>query len=192
MCRTWRHASRRAATFFRARVKPSTRCPSSDSSVPAACIDISQQCTADPDYQAKVEDFEGWELVQGGSLEDRIVLIRTGFSRFWPDRKTYLGTEEQGKEAVAKLHFPGLDPAAADWLVSKRHVRLVGIDTASIDHGQTADYPTHRRLFHDNVPAIENLVNLAQLPSDDFSIVALPMKIAGGSGDALPRRRARQ
>ena len=149
---------------------------------PAVCIDISQQCTADPDYQATVEDFEGWELVQGSSLEDRIVLIRTGFSRFWPDRETYLGTAEQGKAAVAKLHFPGLDPSAADWLVSKRHIRMVGIDTASIDHGQTRDFPTHRRLFQDNVPALENLANLAQLPSEEFSIVALPMKIAGGSG----------
>jgi kynurenine formamidase len=149
---------------------------------PAACIDISTQCSADPDYQATVEDFEGWELLQGISLEDRIVLIRTGFSRFWPDHQTYLGTTEQGKEAVAKLHFPGLDPSAADWLVSKRHVRMVGIDTASIDHGQTSDFPTHRRLFQDNVPALENLANLAQLPSEDFSIVALPMKIAGGSG----------
>jgi kynurenine formamidase len=149
---------------------------------PAVCIDISPQCATDPDYQATVEDFEGWELVQGSSLEDRIVLIRTGFSRFWPDRKTYLGTEEQGKEAVAKLHFPGLDPSAADWLVSKRHIRMVGIDTASIDHGQTQDYPTHRRLFQDNVPALENLANLAQLPTEDFAITALPMKIVGGSG----------
>jgi kynurenine formamidase len=149
---------------------------------PGACIDISTQCAADPDYQATVEDFEGWELVQGSSLEDRIVLIHTGFSRFWPDRKTYMGTAEQGADALTKLHFPGLNPAAADWLVSKRHIRMVGIDTASIDHGQSQDFPTHRRLFQDNVPALENLANLAQLPAEDFSITALPMKIAGGSG----------
>ena len=66
---------------------------------PAACVDITQQCVADPDYQATVDDFEGWELVQGSSLDDRIVLIRTGFCRFWPDRETYLGTTEQGKAA---------------------------------------------------------------------------------------------
>ena len=60
---------------------------------------------------------------------------------------------------MAKLHFPGLDPAAADWLVARRKIRMVGIDTASIDHGQTQDYPTHQRLFRDNVPALENVAH---------------------------------
>ena len=83
---------------------------------------------------------------------------------------------------MAKLHFPGLDPVAADWLVAKRHVRMVGIDTASIDHGQTRDYPTHVRLFRDNVPALENVANLDKLPPYGFTLAALPMKIAGGSG----------
>jgi kynurenine formamidase len=149
---------------------------------PAVCVDVSQKCAADPDYQVTVEDFQGWELFSGESLDDKIVLMRTGFGSRWPDREKYLGTAEEGKAAVAKLHFPGLDPTAADWLVTKRHVRMVGIDTASIDHGQTTDYPTHQRLFRDGVPALENLANLEQLPASGFTIAALPMKIAGGSG----------
>jgi kynurenine formamidase len=93
-----------------------------------------------------------------------------------------LGTTEQGKGAVAKLHFPGLDPAAADWLITRRKVRMVGIDTASIDHGQTQEYSTHQRLFRDGVPALENVAELDKLPADKFRVVALPMKIKGGSG----------
>lgn len=149
---------------------------------PAACVDVTQKCLADPDYQVAVEDFRAWETAQDTSLEDRIVLIRTGFGRYWPDRKKYLGTAEQGRAAVAKLHFPGLHPSAADWLITKRRVRLVGIDTASIDHGQTSEYPTHIRLFRDGVPALENVANLDRLPTAGFQIVALPIKIAGGSG----------
>ena len=149
---------------------------------PAACVDVAEKCSVDPDYQVTVEDFEGWELFSGESLEDKIVLIHTGFGSRWPDREKYLGTAETGRAAVAQLHFPGLDPAAADWLVAKRHIRMVGIDTASIDHGQTRDFPTHQRLFRDNVPALENVANLDKLPSYGFSLVALPMKIAGGSG----------
>src|SRR6187431_1360915 len=95
---------------------------------PGACVDVSQKCSADRDYQVAVDDFEKWEADNKASLEDRIVLIRTGFARHWPDRAKYLGTAEQGKAAVAKLHFPGLDPAAADWLITRRHIRLVGID----------------------------------------------------------------
>jgi kynurenine formamidase len=149
---------------------------------PAACVDVSAKCLADPDYQVTVEDFRAWEKAHGKSLDDKIVLICTGFGRYWPDRKKYLGTDEQGRAAVAQLHFPGLDPAAADWLITRRRVRMVGIDTASIDHGQTSTYPTHVRLFRDNVPALENVAHLDKLPADGFTLAALPMKIAGGSG----------
>jgi kynurenine formamidase len=149
---------------------------------PGVCVDVSKQCAVDRDYQVRVEDLVAWEKANNSSLEDRIVLIRTGFAHHWPDRAKYLGTAERGKGALAKLHFPGLDPAAADWLITRRRVRMVGIDTASIDHGQTADYPTHQRLFRDNVPALENVASLDDLPADGFTIVALPMKIGGGSG----------
>jgi kynurenine formamidase len=149
---------------------------------PAACVDVSKKCQADRDYQISVEDFQAWESANKATLTDHIVLIRTGFARFWPDRAKYLGTAEQGKAAVAKLRFPGLDPAAADWLITRRRIRMVGIDTASIDHGQTSNYPTHVRLFRDNVPALENVADMHQLPADGFTLVALPMKIGGGSG----------
>jgi kynurenine formamidase len=149
---------------------------------PGACVDVARKCAVDRDYQVAVEDFEAWEKATGESLEGRIVLIRTGFGRHWPDHARYLGTAEQGEAALAKLHFPGLDPAAADWLVSRRRIRMVGIDTASIDHGQTTNYPTHQRLFRDNVPALENVAKMDALPPTGYTLIALPMKIGGGSG----------
>jgi kynurenine formamidase len=149
---------------------------------PGACVDVSAKCAKDRDYQVTVEDFEAWEATNDASLKDRIVFIRTGFGRDWPDREKYLGTRETGRGAVAKLRFPGLDPAAADWLITRRHVRMVGIDTASIDHGQTRTFPTHVRLFRDNVPALENVAQMDKLPAAGFKVVALPMKISGGSG----------
>jgi kynurenine formamidase len=136
----------------------------------------------DRDYLVSVEDLQGWEDEQSATLEEKIVLLRTGFSRYWPDREKYLGTAETGREAVAKLHFPGLDPAAADWLIIRRRVRAVGIDTASIDHGPSQDFPSHVRLFRDNVPALENVAHLNVLPSHGFTLIALPMKIASGTG----------
>jgi kynurenine formamidase len=149
---------------------------------PGACVDVSNKCAVDRDYQATVEDFEAWESANKKSLEERIVLIRTGFGKHWPNREKYLGTSETGRAAVAKLHFPGLDPTAADWLITRRRIRMVGIDTASIDHGQTRNFPTHVRLFRDNVPALENVAHMNKLPALGFTVVALPMKIGGGSG----------
>jgi kynurenine formamidase len=149
---------------------------------PGACVDVSKKCSADRDYQVSVEDFKAWEDVNRTTLNDRTIVIRTGFARHWPDHEKYLGTKETGRMAVAKLHFPGLDPTAADWLITRRHIRMIGIDTASIDHGQTRTYPTHVRLFRDNVPALENVANTDRLPANNFRVVAMPMKIGGGSG----------
>src|SRR5690606_17622443 len=114
------------------------------------------------------EDFLDWEKWHDESLEDKIVLLRTGFGKYWPDRGKYLGTTATGREGVAQLRFPGLDPIAADWLVSRRKIRAVGLDTASIDYGQTQDYGSHVRLCRDNVPALENVANLDRLPEMGF------------------------
>ena len=96
-----------------------------------------------------------------------------------------MGTDERGPEAVAKLHFPGLDPAAAEWLVANRSISSIGLDTPSIDFGQSALFESHRILFAAEIPAFENLANLDRLPADGFVVIALPMKISGGSGGPL-------
>lgn len=152
---------------------------------PAVVVDVSEQAAADRDYQVTVQDFENWET-KNGQLPDRIiVLIRTGFGKFWPDREKYMGTAERGAEAVAKLHFPGLHPDAAQWLVDNRTISSIGLDTPSIDYGQSTGFESHRILFEQNIPAFENLANLDFLPNTGFDVVALPMKITGGSGGPL-------
>jgi kynurenine formamidase len=152
---------------------------------PAILVDVSDRCAKDPDHRVLVSDFEAWEKQHGRIPSASIVLIRTGFGRFWPDRKAYLGTDERGAPAVAKLHFPGLHPDAARWLIAERQIHAVGLDTASIDHGPSKQFETHRALFEANVPAFENLAGLDELPATGFSVVALPIKIRGGSGGPL-------
>ncbi len=152
---------------------------------PAAVVDVSDACGQDPDYLVTIADFQAWEASHESRLDDRIVLVRTGWAQFWPDRGRYLGTAETGKEAVAKLHFPGVDPEAASWLIENRGIRAIGIDTASIDRGQSQNFATHVVLCSHNTPALENLAEMAELPETGFTIVALPMKIAGGSGGPL-------
>jgi kynurenine formamidase len=152
---------------------------------PAILVDVTTRCAANRDYRVAISDFEAWEKQHGRIPDTSIVLIRTGFGRFWPDRKSYLGTEERGDAAVAKLRFPGLAPDAARWLIGERHIHAVGLDTASIDYGQSQKFETHRALFEANVPAFENLARLDELPASGFTIVALPIKIRGGSGGPL-------
>jgi kynurenine formamidase len=151
----------------------------------AVVIDVVYSSDGNADYQVTTEDFLRAEREQGEIPAGAIVLIRTGFSRRWPDAATYLGTAERGDAAVRNLHFPGLHPDAARWLVANRPIKAIGIDTASIDYGQSTLFEAHRVLFERNVPAFENLTALERLPARGARIVALPMKIGGGSGAPL-------
>src|ERR1044072_1883288 len=151
----------------------------------AIVIDVTKQCAGNPDYLVSVADFEDWEKRNGKIEAGTIVLLRTGYGKYYPDRKKYLGTDERGAAAVAKLHFPGLDPAAARWLTQNRSIKAIGLDTASIDRGQSSLFESHRILFEKNIPAFENVANLDQLPVKGFAVIALPMKIKGGSGGPL-------
>jgi kynurenine formamidase len=129
-----------------------------------------------------IEDFENWEIENGKIPRNSIVILKTGFGEYWPDRKKYMGTDERGLEAVAKLHFPGLHPDAAKWLVENRNISSVGIESPSIDYGQSQLFETHIYLTKNEVPILENVANLENMPLKGFSIIALPMKIKGGSG----------
>jgi kynurenine formamidase len=151
----------------------------------AIVVDVSEKSLENRDYQVSVEDFQEWESEQGAIPDSAIVLLRTGYGRYWPDRVQYMGTDETGEAAVAKLHFPGLHPDAARWLTENRHIKSIGLDTPSIDYGQSTLFESHRILFENNIPAFENVANLDRLPATGSWVIALPMKIAGGSGGPL-------
>ena len=121
-----------------------------------------------------------------GKIKDRtIILLRTGYGKYYPNKIEYLGTELKGAEGVSNLHFPGLDPKAADWLVKERNIKAVGLDTPSIDYGQSTEFMSHRILCEKEIPIFENVANLDKLPEDNIFVIALPMKIKGGSGGPL-------
>lgn len=151
----------------------------------AIVIDVSDKALGDRDYLVTIEDFKAWESENGTLPEKPIVLLRTGYGKFWPDREAYLGTSLTGPEAVPNLHFPGLSPEAALWLTKERNIKAIGLDTPSIDNGQSSTFESHRILFDHNIPAFENLANLSQLPIQGAWIIALPMSISGGSGAPL-------
>lgn len=150
----------------------------------AVVVDVQSGADSSADYRVDLKALDEWERNHGAIPAGAIVLFRTGWSRRWTDRARYLGTTRTGAAAVAELHFPGIESAAAGRLV-ERGVGAVGIDTPSIDYGRTSTYPTHQVLFAANIPAFENVANLDQVPVKGGFVVALPMKIRGGSGGPL-------
>jgi kynurenine formamidase len=174
-----------APRHFSAGAKTTDQIPLEQLMGSAILVDVSRQCEANRDYLISTSDFDAWEKQHGQIPAGSIVLLRTGFAKYWPDRVKYMGTDERGPAAVAKLHFPGLSPDAARWLTGSRSIKAIGLDTPSIDYGQSTTFESHQILFAKNVPAFENLGDLSGLPEEGFVVIAMPMKIAGGSGGPL-------
>ena len=151
----------------------------------AVVIDVSQKALTNRDYQISIEDIESWETENGRIPDKTIVLFRTGYGQFYPNRGKYFGTSKTGLEAIPELHFPGISPETTQWLVEQRNIKALGLDTPSLDYGQSKEFKTHRLLLGSNKPGFENLANLNKLPLKAIYIVALPMKIAKGSGAPL-------
>lgn len=151
----------------------------------AVVIDVSENALKNRDYLISVQDIERWENKNSKIPDSIIVLFRTGYGQYYPDPEKYFGTNVKGADAIPLLHFPGLDPAAAEWLTSQRKIKAVGLDTPSIDYGQSKDFKSHQVLLGKNTPVFENLANLGELPPKGAYIVALPMKIEHGSGGPL-------
>jgi kynurenine formamidase len=151
----------------------------------AVVIDITNKVKSNKDYLISIQDVEAWETKYGKIPDGSIVLFKTGFGKYYSDAAAYLGTTEKGEKGIANLHFPGIDPALSEWLVKNRKIKAVGLDTASVDYGQSKDFRTHQILYAANIIGFENVANLDKLPETGAYVFALPMKIKGGSGAPL-------
>jgi len=159
-------------------------------------IDISEQANANRDYRLKLEDIKAFEAEHGPITKGSSVLLRTMWSKHWPNTKAYLGDDTPGD--ASNLSFPSFGATAIEYLVKTRHVALIGVDTASIDYGKSRDFRVHRIIGEANLPALENLTNLSILPPVGALLIALPIKIEGGSGGParvvalIPKQKARR
>jgi len=150
---------------------------------PIVRVDVSAQAARDRDYRLSVDDLRGWEAAHGRIPPNAIVVMDSGWAARWPDAKRYLGTDVPGD--TVNLHFPGFSQDAAEFLVRERAINAIGVDTASIDYGPSQDFIVHQIINGANKPGFENLANLDRLPPSGATLIALPMKIEGGSGGPL-------
>ncbi len=147
---------------------------------PAVVVDVTQAVARDRDYRLTVEDLKAWETRHGRIPDGAIVLMYSGWGRYWPDKARYLGSDIPGDPKT--LHFPGFSKEAAEFLVRERVIDGVGIDTPSIDHGPSRDFIAHQILNGADRYALENVAHLDRLPPQGATLIALPMKIKGGTG----------
>lgn len=146
---------------------------------PGVILDVSAAAEGDPDYRVGAADIEEWEAEHGTIPPGTAVLFHTGWVSRWPDARAYLGDDTPGD--ATNLHFPGVGAEAMRLLVERR-VGLVGLDTASLDYGASEDFIAHQIGAAAGIPNLENVGDLSGLPATGFLLLALPMKIEGGSG----------
>ena len=147
---------------------------------PVRVIDLRWSCERDPDHAVTVAEIQVFEKEHGPIPEGAVVVLRTGWGKFWPVRKAYLGDDVPGD--ASRLRFPGFSAEAAHYLSDERKVAGVGLDTASIDPGISREFPAHQVFAAANIYGLENLANLDRVPPTGATLVALPMKVGGGTG----------
>jgi kynurenine formamidase len=147
---------------------------------PAAVIDFSARAAKDRDATLSVDDIRGYETEHGRIPAGAIVVARSGWGRFWPDKRSYLATDKPGD--VGNLHFPGYSAGAAEFLLDHRDVAAIAIDTPSMDPGNSKDFPVHRIWLGANKPGFENLAHAEKLPASGATLFCVPMKIGDGTG----------
>ncbi len=147
---------------------------------PAVVIDVRAAVAKERDYRLSPADLHRWEAQYGSIPNGAVVMMLTGWGAHWKNRERYFGSATP--DAPATLHFPGFSEAAARFLVAERHISGIGIDTPSIDYGPSQDFVVHRIVNGAGLYGLENVARLDELPAFGATLIALPMKIAGGSG----------
>ena len=144
----------------------------------AVVIDISHKAKANPDAQLTLDDVLQFEKLHGKLPKGAYLFMHSGWDKKWYDIGEVLGN----KVNYSELHFPGIHPELAYWLVSQRNINAVGVDTPSIDFGPSSQFESHRILYKAKLFGMENVKNLGKLPPTGSMVYAFPMHIHDGSG----------
>ena len=143
---------------------------------PLVVLDVSANVAKYPDYQVSVEDIARWEQVHSQIPLGAVVIARTGWDSRWHSGKDYRNADPRGI-----THFPGYSQDAARFLVEGRSALGLGIDTLSIDHGASKDFPVRQYTLAHSVYQLENVANLDRAPAAGGMIVVAPAKLESGS-----------
>lgn len=146
--------------------------------VPLAVIDISAKAAQNPDAVVTTADLRAFERRHGRIPRGALVAMYSGW-----DAKVNDDLAFKGGAAFPNYHFPGWSDEAAAWLLAARNVAALGVDTMSLDPGNSTTFPVHFRLLGANRYGIENLANLGQVrPRGATAFIGVVPWEAGSGG----------
>ncbi|KAK6176197.1 hypothetical protein SNE40_014526 [Patella caerulea] len=143
-------------------------------------IDVTSKATADHDYRVQISDLQTWESKYGNIPQGAIVLMNSGWWKKYPIKKELFSTLNTSNPEY--FHFPAFHERTVEWLITNRNISIVGVDTPSVDYGQSKTFPVHQLLGKHNVPALENVGYLDSIPEKGATIFIGIIKLFDGSG----------
>lgn len=148
--------------------------------VSAVVIDVRQQAEVDADYRVSTADITAWEADNGQVPAGCVVVAYTGWQEKWADPAAFFNEDADGG-----MHFPGFAADTTRFLLEKRDVAGVGIDTHGVDPGQDEEYVTNTEVLARRGIILENLTNLDQLPATGTTLVIGILRLENGSGSPV-------
>jgi kynurenine formamidase len=144
---------------------------------PLAVIDIADRAAGDPDAQVEVRDLRAYERHHGRIPRHAAVCMYSGWERRVGDPDAYRNPGPDGT-----FHFPGFGLEAVEWLLERRRIRAIGVDTLSLDFGASTTFEVHSRLLGADRYGIENLANLRRVPPRGAEAIVGVIPWEQGSG----------
>jgi kynurenine formamidase len=145
--------------------------------VPAVVVDVRDRAEASPDYCLTREDLQNWEREFGTVPMRSVALLYTGWQARWDSPEEFFNQDDSGH-----FHFPGFGPEATRFLLDRRQVAGIGIDTHGVDGGRDETFAVNRLVLERPRIVLENLTNLDQLPATGATLVIGILRLKEGSG----------
>jgi kynurenine formamidase len=151
-----------------------------DMLMPLTVLDVHEKVAKNPDYVLTLDDVRAWELRHGRIPAHAFVVMRTDWSKRWPN-----DAQMQNKDAAGVAHYPGWSMAVLKALYEDRHIAASGHETTDTDPGVSTtkdDYSLESYVLGTNHYQIEMLANLDQVPEYGALVMVTFPKPANGSG----------
>ena len=144
---------------------------------PVVVIDITAKAVEDPNAVVTPDDLVAFERRHGRIPDRALVCMDSGWAAKVDD-----GDAFRGGAGFPDLNFPGFSIDATDWLVARRDPVGIGLDTMSLDPGNSADFAVHVEFLASGRYGIESMANLDRIPPRGALAFVGPVPWEDGSG----------
>lgn len=144
---------------------------------PLVVIDIALRAADDPDTVVTLDDIMGWEAANGPVPAGAFVAMHSGWAARIDDAEAFVNQDADGV-----MHFPGFSADAVTYLLEEHGIVGIGVDTLSLDPGNSTDFGAHVTVLGAGAYGIEGLANLDQVPAAGATVIVGAPKHVEASG----------